>query len=934
MRSALRESEMTLYRICLIVFLLSQSDVACSDESLPLLPKSWQFAKVSQQPESDSDTWQEVTLPHTWNSEDASNGGGEDMQSRDGYYRGPGWYRQSLTLPNSLAGKRLFIRFEGVSSVADVYFNGHHLGQHRGAFGAFCYELTDHCNLGEENELIVRADNTWRKDVAPLSGDFPVFGGIYRPASLIAKQPVCITPLDHGSPGVYVSQPEVSRENATVEVLTKLSNSGADTEVDVHCAILDASGAVVAEETQHARVIENLKVRQELSFAEPRLWHGRRDPYLYSVEVSIKQDDKIIDRSVQPLGLRFFRVDPEEGFFLNGEPYTLYGVNRHQDRKGKGWALSESDHEEDIRLIHEIGARGLRLAHYPHAATVYDLCDEMGLMVWAELPLVDCITKSEEFSENAKQQLTELIRQHYNHPSIFCWSLFNEMYHRDSADFTQLLEELHELSKREDPFRLTVGATNKTRAPLCNKTDILAFNKYPGWYGGGPTEMSKWMEKYNELGNKRGISVSEYGAGGSIQHHQQNPPKTVPKSHWHPEEWQAIVHEGNYASITACDYCWGSFVWNMFDFASVWRDEGDARGINDKGLVTYDRKTKKDAFYFYKANWSEEPVLYITSRRHATRTEAVTPVKVYSNAELVMLTVNGKPVGTKRISDLRVARWGDIQLQEGRNTILVKAVVDGQELSDTCHWVLASEDALPPLPTGKRWERMFSDEFNGDSLDLSKWNVFHNYPRKGGFWLNKCVSLDGKGNLSIQVDRENDPKTGQLRKIAGGIDTSNRFEQRYGYFTCRCKQLLDNGKGYHCSFWLQSDGMGDVTDEGRNGTEIDVIEKFRTDDPVQHTLHWDGYGEEHQVAKRTFDWPGIREGFHIHSVLWTPDEYIFYIDGQETWRTNAGGVSQVPAFLKLTLEFSEGWNGKISEATLPDSFVVDWVRVYEAVDVR
>jgi beta-galactosidase len=328
------------------------------------------------------------------------------------------------------------------------------------------------------------------------------------------------------------------------------------------------------------------------------------------------------------------------------------------------------------------------LAHYPQAAHFYELCDQAGLLVWAELPLVDCITGGPEFAANAKEQLIELVRQHYNHPSIFCWGLFNEMYHRKSAEFTPLLKELQTTCKQEDPARPTTGATNSRREDLCNVTDLLAFNAYPGWYAGGPDGMAKFMDTYNTVGKRRGIAVSEYGAGASIRQHQQNPPKPVPVSHWHPEEWQTLVHEANYANIRDCQYCWGSFLWNMFDFASAWRDEGDAPGMNDKGLVTYDRKVRKDVFYFYKANWSEEPVLYITSRRHVEREEAVTPVKVYANAQEVTLSVNGEKVGSKRVDDLKIARWDEVRLRPGENTIRVEALVNGKNVTDSCVWSL------------------------------------------------------------------------------------------------------------------------------------------------------------------------------------------------------------------------------------------------------
>ena len=667
------------------------SATSMADE-LPFVA-GWSFVKGDITAADNSINWEPVTIPHTWNAADALDGGGTDVQSRDGYYRGPGWYRKVFTADPTFSGKRIFLRFEGVGSVADVYLNGQHLGQHRGAFGAFCFELTGGLKPGATNELRVRADNSWRADLPPLSGDFPMFGGIYRPVSLLVKATACITPLDYASPGVYITQ-KTTQEEAAVAVLTKIDNAGPTADFQVQCDIKDASGAILASEIRTVRIAGKADVTQEFKLSKPHLWNGRKDPYLHTAEVTLKKNGVPMDLTVQPMGLRFFHVDPEKGFFLNGEPYTLYGVCSHQDRPIKGWAVSETDHEEDIRLIQEIGARAVRLAHYQHADHVYELCDKAGLMVWAELPLVDCISAGPEFAENAKTQLLELVRQQYNHPSIFCWSLFNEMFHRDSADAIPLLKQLNALCKQEDAGRYTTCASNKRRPDLCTITDLLAFNAYPGWYNTGPDAMGQPLTAFNVLGNRRGVAVSEYGAGASIKQHQQNPTKPVPTSKWHPEEWQSIVHERNYATMKDAGYCWGSFLWNMFDFASSWRDEGDAPGINDKGIVTYDRKTRKDAFYFYKANWSEEPVLYLTSRRHTERDTALTPIKVYCNGSEITLRVNGEKIGTQRTDDLRIATWDDVRLKSGDNLIQVEATIRGQVLTDTCTWKLRSAVGL------------------------------------------------------------------------------------------------------------------------------------------------------------------------------------------------------------------------------------------------
>jgi beta-galactosidase len=636
-------------------------------------------------------SWREVTIPHTWNAADAADGGGHEPPGDPGYYRGPAWYARDLKADPAWKDQRVFLRFGAVSSVAEVFLNGRPMAEHKGPATAFAFEITGALKPGGANDLRVRADNTLRPDVPPLSGDFPVFGGIYRTVETIVKPNVCISPLDHASSGVRVFQREVSKASATIEVVTTLDNGrDAEATVDVEVRILDgktvAARAVERGVKVPARGVS--RTTATLKIDHPHLWHGRRDPHLHQVAVRVLDGGKETDRVVQPLGLRFYQVDPEKGFVLNGEPYMLRGVCRHQDRAGKGWAVSNADLKEDLDLILEMGARAVRLAHYPHTEEFYRLCDEAGLLVWTEIPVVDKISDDPGFAPNAKQQLVEMIRQLGNHPSVFAWGISNELFHRPTPDGMPLMRELHQLAKSEDPTRPTTIAVNKKREDLCTVTDLVGFNGYPGWYGGGPSGMKGWLTDYQKLGGNRGVSVSEYGAGASIKQHEQNPKQPQPGGKWHPEEWQAVVHEENWRCIREADYCWGSFIWNMFDFASEWRNEGDAPGMNDKGLVTYDRQTRKDAFYFYKANWSDEPVLHLTSKRHTTRKQADTPVKVYSNAPEVTLTLNGARIGTAKTDGLRIARWESVKLQPGGNRIEVRAERDGKILSDQAEWVL------------------------------------------------------------------------------------------------------------------------------------------------------------------------------------------------------------------------------------------------------
>ena len=694
-------------RKMIFLIVLCAATVNGQTQNVTAITESWKFNKADvngvEAIRFDDSSWMSVSLPHTWNDKDTLRGGN--------YYRGPGWYRLKLAIPDSAKGKRVFVHFEAASLVADVYFNGVHLGQHRGAFTAFCYELTPHIRWDGVNVLAVRVDNSSFKDIAPISGDFNIFGGIYRPVWLIIKNPVCITPLDYASTGVYFKQTKVSREEVVVDVLAKVSN-GLDEHatVQLRVSIVGPDSKIVTEAEGKAQIEpgQTKSVNHQLRIENPRLWNGRKDPYLYEAKVELLYDGNVVDEiggTLGALGLRYFSVDPNKGFFLNGEPYPLHGVNRHQDRIGKGWAISYADQEEDANLILEIGATCLRLAHYPHSNYFYSLCDKNGLVVWAELPLVNQVFDTQEFRENAKQQLVELIRQKYNHPSIMFWSLYNELGNSGKCDDPRsLLTELNAIAKQEDPTRLTVAASNdpSNRWPGVRAiADLIAWNTYPGWYRGNPPQMAQDIDKYKRDANDKPVGISEYGAGASIHHHEQNR-KKGPRTDgpWHPEEWQAIVHEENYAAMEARPYLWGTYVWVMFDFASAWRREGDANGINDKGLVTADRKTRKDAFYFYKAKWTtpasskdfavaSEPLVYITSRRHVEREDPNTTVKVYSNCSTVELKVNGQSLGSKTSSNC-IFKWPDVRLKEGINTIEAIATSDGKTYADRCGWRLVN----------------------------------------------------------------------------------------------------------------------------------------------------------------------------------------------------------------------------------------------------
>jgi beta-galactosidase len=464
-----------------------------------------------------------------------------------------------------------------------------------------------------------------------------------------------------------------------------------DAHITVRTKILNADGTLASASTAACIVpaTGQSEYVQSITMTAPHLWNGRSDPYLYSVVAEVFEGAVCRDRVVQPLGLRSYSIDPEQGFFLNGASYRLHGVNRHQDRINMGTAIGMREHREDFRMIEEIGANAIRLAHYQHAQEFYSLCDSGGMVVWAELPLVDDVNASPAFLANCKEQLTELIKQNYNHPSIMFWSLENELIpDADRALYGRTVEELNALAKALDPTRLTAVATRskyKGNEPINAATDVLGINVYRGWYEGTPDKFSSYIDEYHAQYPRMKLAITEYGAGASTAQHEVPPKKPETKGAWHPEEWQTVVHESTWKQMAERQYLWGTFVWNMFDFASDGRGEGDAPGRNDKGLVTYDRKVKKDAFYFYKAQWNPAPFVYITSRRFAQRPAGAVDVKVYSTGASVELFLNGASLGAMHTTD-KVFVWKNISLIPGRNSVRAVALIGGKPYEDKCEW--------------------------------------------------------------------------------------------------------------------------------------------------------------------------------------------------------------------------------------------------------
>ncbi len=669
--------------------------------------ENWKFIKQDVENGSsfdlEDDTWESVIIPHTWNDKDVQDGGGKlwdfGKKKDHGYHRGTGWYRTLVIIPEEEKSQRIFVKFEAIGDISTVYCNGHFIGEHKGAFSAICYEITDYVKLGAKNLIAVMANNEPHKEIPPLGGDFPIMGGIYRPAYILLRNTTCISPVDYASPGIYLSQTEVTGDHAIVGVKVKLDTASTENQnLKAIITVKDAESKVVYTNEEPVVAIANsvTDYTSRFTIGSPHLWNGLKDPYLYSVSVELSTDSEILDTVEQPLGLRYFRVDPEKGFFLNGESYPIYGVARHQDRQDAGWALTKEHQEDDIRLITEMGARGVRLAHYQHNDYFYHLCDTHGQLVWAEISLVGGVQFNEEYWNNASTQLIEMIRQSYNHPSIFCWGLGNELGIQ-LRDPSRIIRKLHRLAKKEDYTRYTAYAAimlGSFRKKLNNSSDILATNLYPGWYGKKAEDMAGIVTKWQKLGKNRGIAVSEYGAGASIKHHEwplaEDWNFKSSWGNWHPEERQTYVHEINFRQLTELPFVWGTFVWNMFDFAVAGRNEGDTPGRNDKGLVTYDRKVRKDAYFFYQANLTETPMVYITSRRWVDRTEAKTFVKVYSTCDMVNLKVNGKDLGAMEKNEMGLFLTQNVSLIAGENHIEVVGRKADQIVSDFCKWNLNS----------------------------------------------------------------------------------------------------------------------------------------------------------------------------------------------------------------------------------------------------
>lgn len=621
------------------------------------LNKGWKFLqREALLPEVFPADWTDVDLPHTWNAVDGHDGNG-------GYDRGSYWYAKTFPTPRQpLPGGRVYVEVLAAGQQATVYVNGEKAVYHEGGYSCFRVDVTELCKPNGENLLAINCSNEPKDSVYPQSADFTFYGGLYRGVNLISV-PATHFDLDYyGGPGVTVTpKPCGQCGGAIFELKAYVTEPGED--FTVLYSVKDAEGREVASGT---RPSDDTAI--SLYVPDAHLW-GIDDPYLYTVTATLQRRNEACDEVVIKAGVRSFSCDPDQGFILNGVPTPLRGVSRHQDQLYKGNALTREDHYLDARMIKELGANTIRLAHYQHSHDFYDACDELGFIIWAEIPFISVFNKDPGAHENCISQLTELIVQNYNHPSICFWGISNEILIGGiSEKLVENHKELNALAKKLDPTRLTTIAhvsMTPVDSPLHHITDVISYNHYFGWYGGRMEDNGPWLDNFHARHPELCVGLSEYGCEGIITYHGPNPACKD-----YSEEYQALYHEHMAKVLNDRPWLWSSHVWNMFDFGCAARDEGGVKGRNNKGLVTMDRKTKKDSFFIYQAYWTKTPMVHICGRRYAQRAGETTEVRVYSNQPTVSLYMNGTLVEEKTADKVFVFT---VALAEGQNMLLAVA---------------------------------------------------------------------------------------------------------------------------------------------------------------------------------------------------------------------------------------------------------------------
>lgn len=621
------------------------------------LNQGWKFIRQDAGlPEKFPGLWQDVDLPHTWNEVDGMDGNGT-------YYRGRCWYAKTFQTPKQpLPGGRVYVEILAAGQQAAVYVNGREAVSHEGGYSAFRADVTDLCLDSGENLLVIACDNSENSSPYPQSADFTFYGGLYRGVNMISVPDVHFD-LDYfGGPSLKVT-PKVCKNCGGAKFELESWVTGGDENFTVMYQIQDREGNQMAYAVRPAD-----SARVTVAVPDVRLW-DIDDPYLYKVTATLQRRNEVWDEITVWAGVRQFTCDPQEGFIINGRQTPLRGVSRHQDKLYQGNALTRQDHFEDARIIKELGANTIRLAHYQHSQDFYDACDQLGLIVWAEIPFISVFNKAPEAHDNCVSQLKELIIQNYNHPSICFWGISNEILIGGICD--QLVENHHELNKLAhelDPTRLTTMAhlsMTPTDGPMHHLTDVESYNHYFGWYGGKMTDNGPWLDKFHDDHPDICLGLSEYGCEGIVTYHGPDPACKD-----YSEEYQALYHEHMARVLDERPWIWSSHVWNMFDFGCAARNEGGVAGRNNKGLMTMDRRTKKDSYYIYKAYWNKEPMVHICGRRYAQRAGETIQVRVYSNQPEVELVIDGESVGKQTGDKVFVFT---LCLEPGLHTLIAKA---------------------------------------------------------------------------------------------------------------------------------------------------------------------------------------------------------------------------------------------------------------------
>ena len=750
----------------------------------------WAFTKqATEVPAQLPADWELVNLPHSWNATDGQDGGND-------YHRGTCYYAKAFAKADLPETDHYYLEIRGANSSADAYVNGQHLAHHDGGYSTWRVDIT--AALQPNNLIVIAVDNAPNETVYPQMADFTFYGGLYRDVNLICV-PDSHFDLDYyGGPGVMVT-PEINGSDAKINIEAFVTNRQSNQTIGY--VIKDADGCVVTE-------TEIANTETTLAIDNVHLWHGRKDPYLYTAELTLKEDGVVLDQISTRFGCRTFKIDPENGFILNGEEYPLRGVSRHQDRWGVGNALLPEHHEEDMDLICEVGATTIRLAHYQHDQYFYDLCDERGMVIWAEIPYISRHMPGGR--ENTISQMKELVTQNYNHPSIVVWGLSNEITMQGEKD-PDLLENhriLNDMVHEMDKTRLTTMAA-VTMCPIDSEIlripNVISYNHYFGWYGGDTTMNGPWFDKFHAKYPNIPIGCSEYGCE-ALNWHTSNPMQGD-----YTEEYQAFYHEELIRQFFTRKYLWATHVWNMFDFGADARAEGGENGQNHKGLVTMDRKYKKDSFYAYKAWLSDDPFVHLCGKRYIDRVEEVTKVTVYSNLPEVELFVNGKSLGKKQAADhffyfdvpnkgestlvavagdcrdesiLRkvevfnedyrlkekgaILNWFDIDMPEGRFSLNDKL----GDIMSTFRGKLVFTSLVAKILKGLKGDKKKDGKKKGDKKDGKK-GGFAGFELNdsmlqmlGGFTVLRLTSLVGMANISFTKEEllELNAKLNKIRK--------------------------------------------------------------------------------------------------------------------------------------------------------------------------